>query len=92
MLAARILLLNAFALHTTAFAITHMILDVVGSGAAKGSATIAQLRQEIREVLAGGGTWNKQALARLSKLDSAFRESQRINTVLSVGPLRIVAA
>lgn len=94
-MAARILLLNAFALHTTAFAITHMVLDLVGLGSKHGSHVIANLRQEIREVLAAHGDhgeWNKRALAQLEKLDSTFRESQRINTVLSVGPLRIVGA
>lgn len=97
-LSARILLLNAFALHTTAFAITHMVLDLVGAGPSQGADYVHQLRQEITEVLdahgggGGGGAWNKPALARLEKLDSAFRESQRVNTVLTVGPLRIVSA
>lgn len=95
-MAARILLLNAFALHTTAFAVTHMVLDLVGgSGAERGARVAAELRQEVRDVLAShgdDGEWNKRALARLEKLDSAFRESQRVNTVLSVGPLRIVSA
>lgn len=94
-MAARILLLNAFALHTTAFAITHMVLDLVGSGNKQGPPIIAELRQEIGDVLAthgDEGQWNKRALARLEKLDSTFRESQRVNTVLTVGPLRIVSA
>lgn len=95
-MAARILLLNAFALHTTAFAITHMVLDLVGLGSRQGSFFIDELRQEISEVLEAhgddGGQWNKRALARLEKLDSTFRESQRVNTVLTVGPLRIVSA
>lgn len=94
-MAARLLLLNAFALHTTAFAIVHMVLDLVGAGSDHGPHVIAELRQEIREVLAAHGDhgeWDKRALARLEKLDSTFRESQRINTVLSVGPLRIVSA
>ncbi|KAJ4415842.1 hypothetical protein N0V82_007102 [Gnomoniopsis sp. IMI 355080] len=93
-MAARILLLNAFALHTTVFAITHMILDLVGSGDRQGSHYIAELRQEISDVLeahSDDGEWNKRALARLEKLDSTFRESQRVNTVLTVGPLRIVS-
>lgn len=94
-MAARILLLNAFALHTTAFAITHMMLDLVGSGSKQGSHIVGELRQEIDEVLTAHGdhgAWNKRALARLEKLDSTFRESQRVNTVLTVGPLRIVSA
>ncbi|EFQ36394.1 cytochrome P450 [Colletotrichum graminicola] len=92
-LSARILLLNAFALHTNVFAIVHMILDIVGSGAEQGSKMVAQLRQEINEVRAAHGEeqgWNKGSLAQLERLDSSFRESQRVNTILSLGPLRIV--
>ncbi|KAK1975932.1 cytochrome P450 [Colletotrichum cereale] len=91
-LSARILLLNAFALHTNVFAIVHMILDIVGSGAEQGSKIVAQLRQEINEVHTAHGEqgWNKRSLAQLERLDSSFRESQRVNTILSLGPLRIV--
>lgn len=92
-LSARILLLNAFALHTNVFAIVHMVLDVVGSGVEQGSKDVAELRQEIAEVRAAHSDdegWNKRSLAQLEKLDSSFRESQRINTILSLGPLRIV--
>ncbi|KAJ0163085.1 Ent-kaurene oxidase [Colletotrichum tanaceti] len=111
-LSARILLLNAFALHTNVFALVHMILDIVGSGAEQGSATVAELRREIIEVRRGGDNnnnnnnntahhdddhgerrqtgWDKRSLARLERLDSSFRESQRVNTILSLGPLRIV--
>lgn len=92
-LSARILLLNAFALHTNVFAIVHMVLDIVGSGAEQGSKDVAELRQELSDVRAAHDDqeeWNKRSLAQLEKLDSAFRESQRMNTVLSLGPLRIV--
>ncbi|KAI3395336.1 hypothetical protein diail_1449 [Diaporthe ilicicola] len=92
-LSARILLLNAFALHTNVFAIVHMVLDIVGSGAEQGSKDVAELRQEISEVRAAHSDdegWNKRSLAQLEKLDSSFRESQRMNTILSLGPLRIV--
>lgn len=92
-LSARILLLNAFALHTNVFAIMHMVLDIVGSGAEKGSKFVAELRQEISDVRAAHSDeegWNKRSLAKLEKMDSCFRESQRMNTILSLGPLRIV--
>lgn len=92
-LSARILLLNAFALHTNVFAIVHMVLDIVGSGAEQGSKDVAELRREINEVRAAHSDeegWNKRSLAQLEKLDSSFRESQRMNTILSLGPLRIV--
>lgn len=92
-LSARILLLNAFALHTNVFAIMHTVLDVVGSGVEQGSKFVAELRQEISDVRAAHSDeegWNKRSLAQLEKMDSCFRESQRMNTILSLGPLRIV--
>lgn len=92
-LSARILLLNAFALHTNVFAIMHMVLDIVGSGAEKGSKFVRELREEISDVRAAHSEdegWNKRSLAKLEKMDSCFRESQRMNTILSLGPLRIV--
>lgn len=92
-LSARILLLNAFALHTNVFAIMHAVLDIVGSGNDQGSKFVAELRQEISDVRAAHSDedgWNKRSLAKLEKMDSCFRESQRMNTILSLGPLRIV--
>ncbi|KAK8086419.1 hypothetical protein PG994_001393 [Apiospora phragmitis] len=91
-LAARVLLVNAAAVHTSSFAITHVLLDLVGSGTKRGSVYVSELRDEIRQVLAAHGGWSKRALDDMHKLDSAFRESQRLNTVLTVGPLRIVNA
>ncbi|KAK8039591.1 hypothetical protein PG993_008002 [Apiospora rasikravindrae] len=89
-LAARVLLVNAAAVHTSSFAITHVLLDLVGSGNKRGPEYVAELRDEIRQVLATHGGWSKRALDDMHKLDSTFRESQRLNTVLTVGPLRIV--
>lgn len=38
------------------------------------------------------GQWDNRALAQTHKLDSVFHESQRLNSVLTIGPLRIVSA
>lgn len=43
---------------------------------------IQPLRQETEEVLAECGTWNKQALLTLAKMDSFMKESQRFNPLL----------
>ncbi|KAK8129686.1 hypothetical protein PG999_002066 [Apiospora kogelbergensis] len=91
-LAARVLLVNAAAVHTSSFAITHVLLDLVGSGRQRGAKYVAELREEIHRVLSAHGGWSKRALDDMHKLDSTFRESQRLNTVLTVGPLRIVNA
>ncbi|KAL8336215.1 hypothetical protein RB601_000164 [Gaeumannomyces tritici] len=92
MLAARVLLVNAAAVHTSAFAITHVLLDLAGAGRDRGAAYVDALRREVAAALAAhGGVWSKCALADMPRLDSTFRESQRLNTVLAVGPLRIVS-
>lgn len=39
-----------------------------------------------------GWQWDKRALAQMHELDSVFHESQRLNSVLTVGPLGIVNA
>lgn len=38
------------------------------------------------------GQWNIRALAQMHKLDSVFHESQRSNSVLTIGPFRSVSA
>lgn len=88
-LALRVLVLNFASIHTSSFAITHAVLDLVSSK----REYIDELRDEIRTVLAGhGGQWNKRAIAEMEKLDSAFRESQRVNSFVTVGLGRLVVA
>lgn len=92
-LAGRILLLNFASIHTSSFAITGVLLDLASSGAAQGRAYIDELREEISGVLAGrGGVWDKRALAEMPKLDSAMRESARINSFVPLASIRIVVA
>ncbi|KAH7320777.1 putative cytochrome P450 [Stachybotrys elegans] len=88
-LAGRLLLLNFAAIHTSSFAITHAILDLVHSK----KEYIEELREEIQTVLAEhGGTWSKQALAKMDKLDSTMRESVRLNSLITIGVGRRVVA
>lgn len=88
-LAARVQVLNFASIHTSSFAITGAILDLVASK----REVIDELRDEIRTVLAAhGGKWNKRALAQMEKLDSCFRESQRVNSFVTIGLGRRVVA
>lgn len=88
-LSLRVQILNFASIHTSSFAITGAILDLVASK----KETIDELRDEIRTVLAAhGGQWNKRALAQMEKLDSTFRESQRVNSFVTVGLGRRVVA
>ncbi|KAK4444584.1 cytochrome P450 [Podospora aff. communis PSN243] len=88
-LAARILLVNFAAIHTSTMSITGAILDLVASK----QEYIDELREEIESVLAEhGGEWNKRALAKMEKLDSVMRESARLNSFVTIGlPRRVVA-
>jgi cytochrome P450 len=88
-LAGRIMLLNFASIHTSSFAIIHVLLDLASSKAQY----IDELRAEITEVLAShGGVWNKRALAAMPKLDSTMRESQRLNSFVTVATNRTVVA
>ncbi|KAI4867249.1 cytochrome P450 [Hypoxylon rubiginosum] len=86
-LSGRILLLNFASIHTSSFAITHALLDL----AAAPPAHLDELRAEISSVLAAhGGAWNKRALAAMEKLDSVMRESQRVNSFVTIATARRV--
>ncbi|KAF5610171.1 cycloheximide-inducible CIP70 (cytochrome P450 family) [Fusarium subglutinans] len=88
-LAQRVLLLNFASIHTTTFAVTHALLDIASSS----PDLILELREEIESVLKQhDGKWNKRAVAQLEKLDSAIRESQRKNSIVSIGVSRTVVA
>ncbi|RYP39908.1 hypothetical protein DL767_002027 [Monosporascus sp. MG133] len=77
----RVLLLNFVSIHTSSFAITHALLDL----AANSPDYIEELRTEIVAGLEkNGGEWNKRTLGDMPKLDSVFRESQRMNSIVTV--------
>lgn len=88
-LAGRVLILNFASIHTSSFAITNAILDLISSK----KEYIEELREEISSVLAQhDGEWDKRALAKMEKLDSVMRESQRVNSFVTVGLSRLVVA
>ncbi|KFH41336.1 Ent-kaurene oxidase-like protein [Hapsidospora chrysogenum ATCC 11550] len=78
----RVLLLNFVAIHTTSFAIAHVLMDL----AANAVENIDELREEIVAGLRAqpDEEWSKQALLAMPKLDSVFRESQRMNSIVTV--------
>ncbi|KAI2621684.1 cytochrome P450 [Hypoxylon sp. NC1633] len=96
-LSGRILLLNFASIHTSSFAITHAILDLACAAPGVGPGFLAELRAEITGALREHGgdgvgveVWNKRALAAMEKLDSVMRESQRVNSFVTVGTSRLV--
>ncbi|KAK3377508.1 cytochrome P450 [Podospora didyma] len=88
-LGGRVLLVSFASLHTSSFALTHAVLDLASSK----QEYISELREEIESVLAEhGGQWNKRALSKMEKLDSTLRESQRMNSFVTLGLGRRVMA
>lgn len=87
----RLMAVNFAAIHTSTFTATNIFFDLVSSPNA--AAYIQELREEIEEVLsANHGKWDKNALAKLVKTDSAIRESLRISTFMTHGMDRMVVS
>ncbi|KAK7007969.1 cytochrome P450 [Favolaschia claudopus] len=85
-LALRILSTNMAAIHTTSMAFTHALFDLTTH-----PEYLLPMREEAERVIKEEG-WTKAALNNMVKIDSFFRESQRINTLGPLGmPRRVVA-
>ena len=81
-LSKRLLPLTFAAIHTTVLTAQSSLIDIFSSSSSpeKHGDIVDALRGEaVREYAACGGKWDKPALARLVKLDSAIRESQRVS-------------
>ncbi|QBZ65564.1 hypothetical protein PoMZ_12526 [Pyricularia oryzae] len=88
-LAGRLLVLNFVSIHTSAFSLAHVVMDLASCD----GAVVAELRDEITSVLAAhGGEWSKRALNKMEKLDSTLRESARLNSFVTFGSNRLVTA
>lgn len=88
-IAGRLLAINFAAIHTSTFAITNLIFDLVSSDPSLDY--MRQLREEAAATLAeDNGVWTKRGLGRMHKIDSAIRESLRIRSFLSTGLIRTV--
>ncbi|KAI1427219.1 cytochrome P450 monooxygenase [Xylaria sp. FL1777] len=72
-------------IHTTAAATTQLLFDLCLM-----PEYIDILRSELHEVLQEYGALNKQALAKLVKMDSIMKESQRLNPLLLITFERII--
>jgi cytochrome P450 len=85
----RVLLLNFLSIHTSTLALTYVLFDLTTTA----PADIEELRTEITTALrAHGGKWNKRTLGDMPKLDSVFRESQRINPPATIGSPKLITA
>jgi cytochrome P450 len=91
-LASRIIVFIIVTFQVTAIALTNAIFDTAASPNAQ--SFFSKLREESeREFDAEGGTWTLESLSRMTKIDSALRESLRMNGgASSRGPTKEVIA
>lgn len=73
-IAHRLLLMSFAAIHTTTMAAASALYDLCAH-----PEYFAPLREEVEQVLAEDGGWNKSTVTKLRKLDSFLKESQRFN-------------
>lgn len=71
------LVVSFAAIHTSASVPAHLIFDLCAQ-----PEYIEALRQELEEVLAENGSFTKASLAKLVKMDSFMKESQRFNPLV----------
>ncbi|OQU95007.1 hypothetical protein CLAIMM_01278 isoform 1 [Cladophialophora immunda] len=74
------LTLAGVAIHTTTFTLVNVLLDICTH-----PDVIEPLRKEIKDVLAEDGGLGRQSLHKLKLMDSLLKESQRVNSISSVG-------
>jgi hypothetical protein len=87
----RLLIVNDVSLLTTAYTAQNLLLDIFSTDPSHGY--VEQLRDECKSALAeAGGTWNLEAVKKLRLIDSAIRESMRMNPFGSVALPRKVSS
>ena len=91
-IASRILAMNFAAIHTSSIGATNLMMDLLSSDLAHHY--VDDLRKEALDILAHepDGRWSRKALSKMDKMDSALRESHRINTFNNLALRRYVAA
>lgn len=93
-IAARFLVLAFAAIQSSAITLTNALFDLAASR--DRAASLASMRDEVvRETTAGAGAaagWSKPALGRMACVDSALRESLRLNGFIERGVMKMVVA
>lgn len=73
-LARRQLLLGIASIHTVKTVLTHIFYDLCAH-----PEYIAELREEVEEIMLDGGRWDKPTLSKMRKVESFMTESLRMN-------------
>ena len=73
-------MINLVAIHSTSLTTSNTLLDLFSSKPSEGF--VDGLREESERVLAGTkGTWTKEAVAKLVRVDSTIKESMRFSDI-----------
>ncbi|KAH9942847.1 cytochrome P450 [Amylocystis lapponica] len=78
----KIMLVNFAAIHTSSNSVTHALFHLAAN-----PEYIQPLREEVEAAVKSDG-WTKDALAKMSRLDSFLRESQRVNGINCISVMR----
>ncbi|PYI11634.1 cytochrome P450 [Aspergillus sclerotiicarbonarius CBS 121057] len=90
-LAYRVFMINFPGVHTTAVSATSVLLDILSHPVEK--ELIKCLQEEIESIAVGSsGVWTADSLGQASLLDSAVKESLRLNGINAASPTRKVVA
>ncbi|KAI1367696.1 cytochrome P450 [Xylaria arbuscula] len=92
-IAARFSVLAFAAIQSSVITITNAIFDLASSGECARSLEV--MREEVLDVADDGAaatTWSKTALSRMTNIDSALRESLRLNGFIERGIMKKVVA
>ena len=91
-IAARFSVLAFAAIQSSVITITNAIFDLAASGECAKSLEV--MREEVLEVAEGAEatTWSKTAISRMTHIDSALRESLRMNGFIERGIMKKVVA
>ncbi|KAJ4347457.1 hypothetical protein N0V95_005419 [Ascochyta clinopodiicola] len=76
-IAQRILPLNFASIHTTSLSAYETINNILSAD----PSVVRDLREEAHRILDQDGGWTKQSLAKMHRMDSAIRESQRVSPI-----------
>jgi cytochrome P450 len=87
-IAQRIMPINFASIHTTSLTAYDTMVNIMSAG----PDIIQQLLEEAHRTLQEEGGWTKQGLSRMHRIDSAMRESQRVNPIALTSVHRKVVA
>jgi cytochrome P450 len=86
----RLLPIGFASIHTTSFTGMNWLIDLLTTRPEDG--VLDALRDELQTQIPASGHWNKSALMALSRVDSSFRESQRLSNISATLVVRKVIA